>query len=293
MPVFDTPEPISVQIDLPVGDAWIRASDRADTVVEVRPSNDSSKSDVSAAEQTRVEYADGRLLIKAPRSWRRYSFFGPGSSVDVAIELPSGSNLQADAAWTTFRCEGRLGESRFSTAGDIRLDQTGALDVDTSAGGVTVERAVGHARITTGYGQVRIREVDGPAEIKNSSGGCWVGEATGDVRVSTASGDITVEAADADVRANTASGDVTVEAAMSGEVGINSASGDVHVGVRRGSRVYLDCSTVSGDTNSELEITGDEPAGDGPLLQIKARTVSGDIRITRAPAPADTQEVHA
>ena len=48
-----------------------------------------------------------------------------------------------------------------------------------------------------------------------------------------------------------------------------------------------------GDTVSELELTSDAPAGDGPLVEIRAKTVSGDIRITRASAPADSQEVHA
>jgi hypothetical protein len=50
---------------------------------------------------------------------------------------------------------------------------------------------------------------------------------------------------------------------------------------------------LSGDTSSDLEMTG-EPAGDMPLSEIRVKTVSGDIRITRAPAPADSaQEVHA
>jgi hypothetical protein len=68
---------------------------------------------------------------------------------------------------------------------------------------------------------------------------------------------------------------------------VNSASGDVAIGVRRGSRAHLDCTTVSGDARSELELSGDEPDGEGPFVEIRARTVSGDIRITRA------QEVHA
>jgi hypothetical protein len=66
----------------------------------------------------------------------------------------------------------------------------------------------------------------------------------------------------------------------------------VSIGVRRGSKVFLDCNTLSGDTSSELELTGDAPDGDGPLVEIKAKTVSGDIQITRAPAPAaNTMEV--
>ena len=73
---------------------------------------------------------------------------------------------------------------------------------------------------------------------------------------------------------------------LRGNVAAHSVSGDVQIGVRRGSKVFLDCNTVSGDTSSELELTPDAPAGDGPLVEIRAKTVSGDIRITRAPAPA-------
>ena len=57
MRTFDTPEPISVTVELGVGDLRIVASDRTDTMVEVRPSDAAKKADVTAAEQTRVEYA--------------------------------------------------------------------------------------------------------------------------------------------------------------------------------------------------------------------------------------------
>ena len=52
MPIFETPEPISATIDLAVGDVRITASDRHDTVVDVRPSDASHEPDVRAAEQT-------------------------------------------------------------------------------------------------------------------------------------------------------------------------------------------------------------------------------------------------
>ena len=39
MPTFDTPEPISVTVELSVGDHRIVAGDRTDNVVEVRPTN--------------------------------------------------------------------------------------------------------------------------------------------------------------------------------------------------------------------------------------------------------------
>ena len=67
MPAFDTPGPITVAIEIGVGDARITATDRSDTVVEVRPSDSGAGDDVRAAEQTRVEYTDGQLLIRAPK----------------------------------------------------------------------------------------------------------------------------------------------------------------------------------------------------------------------------------
>ena len=96
MPTFDTPEPISVTLELGVGDVRITASDRTDTVVEVRPSDESNESDVQAAEQTRVEYADGRLLVRAPKSWRRSTSPRGPRSVDVPIELPAGSQVHGE-----------------------------------------------------------------------------------------------------------------------------------------------------------------------------------------------------
>jgi hypothetical protein len=95
------------------------------------------------------------------------------------------------------------------------------------------------------------------------------------------------------VTANTVSGDQHHDAVVQGRVAAHSVSGDVVIGVRRGSRAWLDCTTVSGETSSELELTPDAPDGDGPLVEIRAKTVSGDIRITRAPARAATSAYSA
>ena len=115
MPTFDTPEPISVTVELGVGDIRLVASERTDTVVEVRPSDDTKKAEVTAAQQTRVEYANGRLLIKAPKGWRQYSFRGGGESIDVQIDLPAGSHVRGAAGVAAFHCSGRLGECHLTT----------------------------------------------------------------------------------------------------------------------------------------------------------------------------------
>jgi DUF4097 and DUF4098 domain-containing protein YvlB len=280
MPVFDTPEPISVQVDLPVGDVWISATDRADTVVEVRPRNASSKSDLSTAEQTTVEYVAGRLMIRTPKSWRRYGFFGSGPSIDVLIEVPSGSGVQAEASWGAFRCEGRLGECRLNTGGTVRLDRTGPLDVDNSHGEVVVSRVAGSARIKSSTGKVRIGEVDGTAEVKNSSGDCWIGQGRGDIRVNTAYGDITVDRALASVTARTAYGSVLVGEVAHGSTEVHTSYGSIEVGVRRGTTAWLDLNSRHGRVHNALDTT-DGPAPDDDTVEIRANTNHGDITVRR------------
>lgn len=106
MPEYQTPQPISVVLELRVADVRIVAGDRQDTVVEVRPSDRSKPDDVTAAEHTRVEYADGRLLVKSPRRLREWSPSSDGGSIDVEIGLPAGSELTGRAVVGHFRCTG-------------------------------------------------------------------------------------------------------------------------------------------------------------------------------------------
>ena len=122
MPTFDTPEPISVTVEIGVGDIRIVASDRTDTIVEVRPSNEAKKSDVAAAEQTRVEYADGRLLIKGPKNWRQFSLRGGRESIDIRIDLPAGSHVRGSSGVAAFHSTGRLGEVHLTFESEAHLE---------------------------------------------------------------------------------------------------------------------------------------------------------------------------
>jgi DUF4097 and DUF4098 domain-containing protein YvlB len=281
MPTFDTPEPISVTIDLAVGDTRITASDRSDTVVQVRPSDGSREADVRAAEQTRVEYAAGRLLVKAPKQ-RGLGVFGKGGSVDVTIELPAGSDVQSDASVAAFRSVGRLGECRVTTsAGDIQLDHTGTLDLATGAGGVVVERVAGRADVSTGTGRVRLHEIGGTAVIKNADGDCWVGEVVGDLRANTANGDICVDRAKAGVTASTANGDVRIGELARGSATLKTACGEIEIGIRAGTAARLDVYTQYGNVRNHLDAV-DNPEPSDDTLEVRARTAYGDVLIRRS-----------
>jgi hypothetical protein len=103
MPTFDTPGPIHATVDLQDGRVRIYASDRTDTVVVVRPSDPSDDGDAQTAEQTEVEYTNGNLLVKAPRNTARWWLFQWTGSVDITIDLPTGSHVAATAGLADIR----------------------------------------------------------------------------------------------------------------------------------------------------------------------------------------------
>src|SRR5450631_2024982 len=279
MPVFATPEPISVTIELGMGDARIIASDRTDTVVEVRPRDDSKASDIRAAEQTRVEYSSGRLLVKTPR---QRNFLGRGSTVDVTIQLPAGSHGQGDSGMGEFGCEGHLGECRFKTGmGNIRLDHASALHLKTGMGDIAVDRASGDADVTTGSGEVRIGHIGGAAVIKNSNGDTVVGEVTGDLRVKSANGRICVDRAHASVIAKTANGNIRIGEVVNGAIVLETAAGELEVGIREGTAAWLDVSAHHGRVRSSLD-EASSPEQSEATVEVRARTSYGDILIHRA-----------
>jgi hypothetical protein len=191
------------------------------------------------------------------------------------------------------RCPHESGVSIRTKSADVVARGTiGGLSVSTASGDIEVDRVSGGVNVKSASSDFSAHEV-GPCNLQSASGDVSIDVANGPVNISSASGDVTIGEAYDNVSVNTVSGDQDHGAVMRGTVSAHSVSGDVAVGVRRGSRVYLDCNTLSGDTSSELDLSTDVPAGDGPLVEIRAKTVSGDIRITRAPAPTDTQEVHA
>jgi hypothetical protein len=281
MPTFDTPEPITVTVELCVADLRIVASERADTAVEVRPSHAERKGDVAAAEQTRVEYADGRLLIRAPKGWRRSALLGGRESIDVAIELPTGSRLRGDAAVAALRGIGRLGECHFKiSAGSIDIADVGPVQLRTSAGDITLGRVAGDAELATSSGALRVESIDGTAVVKNSNGDTRIGEISGDLRVSGANGDIVVDRARAAVVAKTANGDVRVGEVSVGAIQAETARGRIDIGVADGVAAWLDLQTSFGTVQNNLDAAAPPAAGED-TVQVRARTAFGDITVRR------------
>jgi DUF4097 and DUF4098 domain-containing protein YvlB len=281
MPDFETPEPISVTLELGVGNVRITASDRTDTTVDVRPSDESDESDVEAARRVRVDYANGLLQVTGPKA-RAFDFSRKTRSVEVSIGLPSGSQVSGEVQVGDLSGTGRLGEFSFKTsAGNARLERTGPLRVDTAAGHVTADGVAGDAEIHTGSGKIRIGETEGSVAVKNSNGDTTIAAATGAVRVRSANGDISVDRAGAGVDAKTSNGSIRLGEVARGSVELATAMGDLEIGIAEGTAARLDVNTKFGQVHNLLESTAGPEASD-ETVEVSAHTSFGAITIRRS-----------
>lgn len=279
MPTFSTPEPIDLAIDLQVGAIEIIASERDDTVVTVTATNHAKSVDRRGAEETAVDFDGRRLTVVGPRP--RISWFGPSESVDVRVELPSGSRLTAELATGGLRAVGGLGATRIkSSAGAVDLESTGELSVRASLGNVTVGTAGGGVEITADHGKIRVGSAAGDTILKSSHGDITVGEVRGELEAKLSYGDLEILRALSSVSAKTAYGSIQLGEVGSGSVQVESGFGGITIGVRPGVPAWLDLSSKNGHVRNEL--AGDTaPDPSEQSVAVRARTQFGDISIRR------------
>jgi putative adhesin len=231
------------------------AGDRVDTVVTVSPTSPTKEADRRGAEETRVELDGSRLTIVTPRP--RFAVVGPKESVDVRVELPSGSRLTAEIALGTARTTGRLGATRIKAlGGGVHVDTTGDLWLRAGHGNADVVVAEGDAEIGADHGQIRLGRVTGDAILKASHGSVRVGKVGGTLEAKLSYGDLEVDHAVGSVVAKTAYGSIRLDEVASGSVEAESGYGEVGVGVQAGVSAWLDLASKKGRIRNELEADG-------------------------------------
>lgn len=277
---FEVAGPAELEIRLASGDITVDAASDDRVEVELIAHDEESQRLVDDATiELREQSGRPHVIVDVPnkRGFNLGQMFSR-QGITCRVRCPQESGLSTKTKSADVVARGVLGGLHVQTAsGDVEADRvTGGVNVKSASGDLTVREAAGGVNVQTASGDVDLEVVRGP------------------INVNSASGDVSISEAYDNVNVNTVSGDQDHGAVMRGTVSAHTVSGDVSIAVRRGSKVFLDCNTVSGDTRSDLELSGDVPTGDGPLVEIRAKTVSGDIRITRAPAPSDsTQGVHA
>ncbi|AVZ77901.1 hypothetical protein SLUN_38355 (plasmid) [Streptomyces lunaelactis] len=278
MPTFDTPEPISVTLEFDVGSARITAGKRADTVVEVLPGDGADEDDVQAAQQTRVTCSGGKLLVRGPK---KRSLFGKSGSLDVSIELPAGSDVQGTSSMADFTCEGHFGDLRLRTSfGDIQVEEAGTVSLKTDHGDIRVDRTAGDAEVIAA-GRIDVGEIAGAATVKNVNGETSIGSVTGALRVNSSNGRISVGIAHAGVDAKSASGGIRIGEVARGQVSLQTAAGDLEVGIAASTAAWLDVNTRSGMVRNSIG-PSEGPATSDETVEVHARTGAGDVVIRRS-----------
>ena len=264
---YDTPEPIRLRLEVPAGRVRVETGGERETTVDVEPAGD-DEATREAAEHTRIEFGSGELSVVVPGQRAFGRPFGRRGAVLVRVTTPSGATAVIKTRSADVEARGRYARAQISsTSGDIEIGE--------------VE---GEADFNTVSGDLRAGPIGGNAQFNAVSGDAVLERVGGRLRANAVSGDVTVREASGAVKVDSVSGDVQLDSVEAGDVEFNSISGDLHVAIKRGSRVGVDATAVNGDLDSDIELGPGEGAagGDGPLVKLRARTISGDLRITRA-----------
>lgn len=285
MPTFPAPQPLTVTVDQLAGALHVVAGDRDDVVVTVLPTTPGRAADVRTAQETTVDLTQGVLSVRGPRSFR-HQVLGPRGSVEVTVELPTGSSLSGRLAAGSLRTEGFLAAVVLTLgAGDARLDDAGRVDLRVSAGSVVVGRVSGTVEIRTSAGSVRMGELAGQGQVRSSAGGITIGEVRGSLELAAGHGDVAVDVVRGTLTSRSSSGGIRVDAVASGSVDLSTSYGSVEVGVPEGTVAHLDVSSRHGAVRSLLE-PGDGPSGGQDVAEVRVSTGYGDVVVRRPEAAA-------
>jgi DUF4097 and DUF4098 domain-containing protein YvlB len=252
---FPTPTPVHLYVENAAGSIEVLADAGAETTVDI---SGRYHEDLVVVELS----GDGRRLTIRPRRRHRLR----NLRLDITVHLPAGSTIEAATASAGLTVHGEIADLKAAAA-------SAAVSADDVTGSVAVQSA---------SGSLRVGAVGGSLSFTSASGSLRADRVGGECHATTASGSLTIGVADDDVAASAVSGSVTVREAHRGTVDLSATSGSIQVGVRRGTVAWLDVSSLSGHTRSDLTAQDDTPAGGGSVLTVRARSVSGSVAVVPA-----------
>lgn len=258
---FQTPGPLLLNVRIPSGRIDFETLEGTETVVELEASPE-------LEEEARIELRPRRdgheVIVVIEKSFGFFRAFR--GDVRVRVTAPRGADVEVSTASADVEGRGAFG----------------ALDVNSASGDVAFDQIGGTAEVNSASGDVKLSRVEDSLTVNTASGDLEVGHLGGNGKVRSASGDVSIDEAGASLKVQTASGDVEIGSVREGEVSLQTASGDIEIGIKKGSKLWIDARSMSGETSSELEVGDAPPDGGGPLVEVRATAMSGDIEVRRA-----------
>ena len=267
---FESPAGASLRVDFPAGTLTVETWTEPRVEIEVAAARGGDRS-AEAAAATRVS-ASGRderpdIVVRAPKrdGWRS---LGRGAELAVSIRCPEGSDVELATQSADLEGRGRLGAvTARSASGDATLDDVGSLSFTTASGDLTARDVGGALAAKSASGDVDVRSIGATGSVTTVSGDIRIGAASGEVALKSVSGDVEIGAAGARVL-------------------VATVSGDVEVGAVPGLVLWIDAQSVSGSMSCELDMGEETAASRDDAVELRVRSVSGDVRITRSMAAA-------
>jgi DUF4097 and DUF4098 domain-containing protein YvlB len=287
---FDTPGKVEVRVDNKLGDVRLRTHAEPTTEVELRANGPRADEILERVWVEQQDFDGNQSVIVEVRSEAGF-MQRRGDDVVVTVRLPEGASVDVQTISGSVTGEGNFGAARArTTSGDISLGSVdGDLVARSTSGDVTVVSVTGNAEVATMSGDVRCGALNRTGLLKTASGDVNVDSTHGPLTIETMSGDVTAGQLADGCDLKTVSGSQRVRQLVAGNAQFKTVSGDMTIAVARGTAVMIDAESLSGTLSSEIELSSDEPDGSspdqgGPSAQLRARSVSGDVRIQRSRA---------
>ena len=267
---FPAPHPAQLYVELRSAEVVVEAAEFDKVTVRLSGSR---------ADDVVVRADSGRVHVVEPR---RTGFLSGRGDLVVELTVPTASELVAKLGAANVRATGALGAVRISNgAGDVRLDVVmGESTIKTGAGDVTVGSVEAEGEIKAGAGVISVGRAAAPMVLKTGAGSIEVSEASAPLMLKSGSGNLSVGSTDQDTTVSAASGDIRVGRMSSGQANLKNVSGNIRLGIPGGTPVWTDVSTSTGRVVSTLTPTG-APAYGQPYVEVRARSLSGDIHLER------------
>jgi hypothetical protein len=186
----------------------------------------------------------------------------------IRIEVPDGQmeEIELNSRSGDIQCSCAMARKMTvkSTSGDVKMDPetektAEKLTVSTVSGDAEIHGSALDGEISSMSGDVTADGVFETLEIKSTSGETAFTGSVLELTISSISGDT----------------DVTIENKTLRRINAKSTSGDVEINLPEGlTGIHAECSTVSGDCLSRVS-----DAGSAAVVQIRAKSVSGDVTV--------------
>jgi len=238
-----------------ISSGWIEIHEGQDNIIELHI--ESSREDDFVIGQT-----GDTVTVRRPVGGEAWSRREPNTR--IRVEVPAGTTVRISGASAEISAEARLAEAFIDTAsGDVSLSEVGDAKIKSASGDLAIRMALGEVSLRTASGDVRIGDVAERLDVTTASGSVDVGQARGNVTSSAASGDLTIDRFEGS------------------DLNLKSASGNIRIGLPRGTKIALDARSLSGHIALPERIPTGAKRDDQRQVRARLRTISGDIEIIR------------